>query len=73
MKAQDQALREESVPIAVQAQGLLALTGPMWHELVLGDRHIPLFILHDILHVVHDNSIDHVLDLGLGVVQMTIF
>ena len=72
MKVQDQALREESVLVVVQAQALLALTGLAWHELVLGDWHVPLFVLHDVLLVVRDNSIDHILDLGLGVVQMSI-
>ena len=57
------------MPIAIQEQALLALTGPAWHELVLGDRHLPLFVLH----IVHDDSINHALDLGLGEVEMSIF
>ena len=50
----------------------LVSTAPVWHELVLGDLHVPLF-LHDDLLVIHDNSTDHGLFLGSDVVQMDIW
>ena len=50
----------------------MALTIPAWHELTLGDLHVPLFIHHDVLHPIRDNSINHSSLLGSGTVQMDI-